>query len=87
MRGWVTLGGKAAGTRGSLGEGGDAVFKEGDWVFHPILGAGVVKEVDRTRGEYLVLFESIKKERRMAFAAPLERQGAPASISDSRLEQ
>ena len=83
----VELGGKAAGTRGSLGQGGDAVFKKGDEVFHPILGPGVVKEVDRTRGEYLVLFESIKKERRMAFAAPLERQGAPASISDSRLEQ
>ncbi len=83
----MELGGRAAGTSGSQGGGSGGIFKEGDEVFHPMLGPGVIRAVDRGHGEYVVLFKSIKRERRMAFAAPLEREGAPMASVDSRIDQ
>jgi DNA helicase-2/ATP-dependent DNA helicase PcrA len=80
------LGGKAAGTRGPSGAGAEGAFKEGDRVFHQYLGPGVIREVDRALGEYVVYFESIKKERRMSFSAPLERTEAPVE-AESGIDQ
>ena len=46
-------------------------FKQGDIVFNPVLGDGVIEEVNEASGEYSVFFKALGKSRTLSFNAPL----------------
>ena len=48
-------------------------FEPGDKVFHPVFGAGEIIGVNQAGSSYRVLFERLKTERSIQFAAPLEK--------------
>ena len=53
--------------------GGQALLQPGDRVAHDIMGEGVIVEVDRALGAYVVQFDILPTQRRISFRAKLTR--------------
>ena len=52
---------------------GRALLRPGDRVAHDIMGEGVIVEVDRALGAYVVQFDILPTQRRISFRAKLTR--------------
>lgn len=50
-----------------------AAFASGDVILHPAFGQGTILEVNRAKGYYVIHFDTLQTERKIAFKARLEK--------------